>query len=239
MTTPTLQSLTPVISPGFLAADTDPAKADWVMLGFPFDGTCSFRPGTRFGPAAVRAASQGVETYSPRQDRDLEDLNFADMGDLDLAIGDAAKALEQIETAAASVLAEGKKLVGIGGEHLVSYPLIKAAFEQYPDLKVVQFDAHADLRDSYLDTGLSHPCVMRRVVELLRPEALLQVGIRSGTRDEFAWMKENKTLMASFEQFHSRLLWLKTNTPIYLTMTWTSSTPVSCRARHPRARRLR
>ncbi len=181
----------PVMFPSWMGAEETAETAQWVMVGLPYDGTTSFRPGTRFGPASIREASWGLETYSPLWHRELgEDITYHDAGDLEFPMGNREETLARIYRATKEVLASGKKWFGIGGEHLVTYPTIQAMVEQYPDLAILHFDAHADLRQDYLGEPLSHATVLRRCVELIDPAHFVQVGIRSGTREEFTWMKE-------------------------------------------------
>jgi agmatinase len=171
----------------FLACDSEYAQADAALFGAAFDGTVSYRPGARFGPKAIRAESYGLESYSPYQDRDVSDLSVFDGGDLELPCGDSAAALTLIEAQTAKVLADGKKPVLLGGEHLVTLGAVRAAHAQYPDLRVLHFDAHADLRDDYLGDKLSHASVLRRVWDLLGDGRIHQFGIRSGERAEFVF----------------------------------------------------
>lgn len=178
----------------FIGCDCPYEKADAVLFGAPYDSTTSFRPGTRFGCKAMRSDSFGIETYSPYQDLDLEDYNVCDLGDLELPFGNSPRALEQIYDTAKEILQDGKLPVLLGGEHLVSLGAIKAAAEQYPDLHVVHFDAHTDLREDYLGETLSHATVMRRVWDILGDGRLHQFGIRSGERAEFSWAKTHTDL---------------------------------------------
>lgn len=178
---------------GFMACDKDPREAHTILFGAPFDSTTSFRPGTRFGSAAIRQESYGLETYSPYQDKDLEDTAVCDLGDLELCFGDPARALDAIQDQADAILAEGKRPFLIGGEHLVTLGAFRAAFRKYPDLHVIHFDAHADLREDYLGTPLSHACVLRRCWELVGDGRIFQFGIRSGTREEFRWAQDHVT----------------------------------------------
>lgn len=187
------------------------------MVGLPYDGTTSYRPGTRFGPEAIRTASWGVETYSPQLDRDLSAIKYYDAGDLDFPIGNREKILAQIYTNTKETLALGKKWLGIGGEHLVSFPAFQAYAEQYPDIGILHFDAHADLRDDFLGEPLSHATVLRRMIDCISPDRLVQVGIRSGPKEEFDWMKTHNTLVQSREMLGSALARLK-NRPVYLTV---------------------
>ena len=173
----------------FLACDKDFEKADIIMFGAPFDSTTSFRPGTRFGPNAVRSESFGIETYSPYQNADMEDINVMDSGDIELRIGDTEAVLEQIEERAGTILSAGKLPLMIGGEHLVTLGAFRAAAEKYPDIHIVHFDAHADLRDDYLGVKNSHACVLRRCHDIVGDGRIHQFGIRSGERAEFEFAK--------------------------------------------------
>lgn len=187
----------PFIPRSWMGACETFGEADWVIVGLPYDGTTSFRPGTRFGPEAVRSASWGLETYSPLCDKDLETRRYFDAGELEFPLGNRDAILALIRKNAREVLAGGKRWLGVGGEHLVTYPVIQAYVEKYPDLAVLHFDAHADLRDDYLGEQLSHATVLRRVADLIGPERLVQIGIRSGPREEFEWMRRHGTLLES------------------------------------------
>lgn len=178
----------------FLACDASFEDATTVLFGAPFDSTTSFRPGTRFASRAIRADSFGLETYSPYQDKDLEDLAIFDAGDLELSFGRVDLALKDIKQQTATILAAKKRPFMIGGEHLVTLGAFEAIFEQYPDIHIIQFDAHTDLRDTYLDAKLSHATVMRRVHDLIGDDKIYQFGIRSGERAEFKFAKEHTHL---------------------------------------------
>lgn len=177
----------------FLGCDNEYGESDIVVFGAPFDSTTSFRPGTRFASRTMRSESYGLETYSPYQDKDLEDLNIFDGGDLELCFGDTQKALEAIESYTTRVLRDDKLPVMIGGEHLVTLGAVRAVARKYPDLYVVHFDAHADLRDDYLGATLSHATVLHRVWDLIGDHRIYQFGIRSGERSEFHWGKDHVT----------------------------------------------
>lgn len=169
----------------FIACDSDYESANTVIFGAPFDSTTSYRPGTRFGSSAIRSESFGIETYSPYQDRDLLDYSIFDAGDPELCIGSVETALQQIEDIAAEILADGKRPVMLGGEHSVTLGAARAVYKKYKDLYIIQFDAHADLRDDYLGVKNSHACVMRRCYEMVGDGHIYQFGIRSGEREEF------------------------------------------------------
>ncbi|HBG49253.1 MAG TPA: agmatinase [Cyanobacteria bacterium UBA9971] len=187
------------------------------MVGLPYDGTCSYRPGARFGPELIRIASYGLESYSPIQERDLDDVKFYDAGEIEFQLGNREDSLQKIETAAEETLLHNKKWLGVGGEHLVTFPAIKAYSKKYPELYVIHFDAHADVREDYIEEKLSHACVMRRISEIITPDNLIQIGIRSGTQEEFEWMKENNTIAKTQEEFKERLKFPE-NKPVFLSV---------------------
>lgn len=204
----------------FIGCDCAYTQADTVIYGAPFDSTASFRPGARFGPAAMRHESFGLETYSPYQDADLLDCRVCDSGDLELCIGDAQLALDAIEARAAEILKDGKFPLLVGGEHLVTLGAVRACAQVYPDLHVIQFDAHADLRDEYLGARLSHACVMRRCHDLLGDGHIHQFCIRSGERDEFAFAREHTHLhIFGFDGLGQTVLELEQRgVPVYVTV---------------------
>lgn len=202
----------------YMACETEYEKADIVMFGAPYDGTTSFRPGTRFGPAQIRRESFGLETYSPYQKLDLTDTAVCDLGDLELCPGDSASALGDITARTAQILSDGKLPFMIGGEHLVTLGAMRAAAEFYPALHIIHFDAHTDLRDDYLGVKLSHACVIRRCHELLGDGRIHQFGIRSGDRPEWVWAEKHTDMHAfSFDGLKKTLLMLK-GLPVYLTV---------------------
>ena len=174
-----------------LACDATYEEADIVIFGAPFDSTTSFRPGARFGPAAIRHESFGLESYSLYQDKDLTDYAIMDSGDLELCFGSSEAALEDIRNRAKTILSDAKFPLLIGGEHLVTLGAVRAVLERYPDLHIIHFDAHADLRMDYLGAELSHACVMRRCHELTGDGRIHQFCIRSADREEAAFAKEH------------------------------------------------
>lgn len=175
----------------FIGCDALYEDSSIVIFGAPFDSTTSFRPGARFGPSAIRHESFGLETYSPYQDKDLTDYAIFDRGDLELCFGDSSLALADIENCSAEILKSGKFPFLIGGEHLVSLGSIRAVLKQYPNLHIVHFDAHADLRDDYLGAKLSHACVIRRCHDLIGDNRIHQFCIRSGDKSEFEFAKSH------------------------------------------------
>ena len=182
----------------YMGCDCGYEEADLVLFGAPFDSTTSFRPGTRFAGGAIRSDSYGLELYSPYQDRTLEACRIFDMGDLELSIGSSEKVLGQIEETAGEIFRAGKRPFLVGGEHLVTLGSVRAAARKYPDLHIIHFDAHTDLRRDYLGVELSHACVLRRCWEILGDGRIHQFGIRSGEREEFEWAREGHTDLHPF-----------------------------------------
>ena len=205
----------------FIGCDKPFDDAKVVLFGAPYDSTTSFRPGTRFGPAAMRAESFGIETYSMLQDRDLaEDASVFDSGDLELPFGAPDAALDMIESRASEILDAGKTPFLLGGEHLVTLGSVRAVAKRYPDLHIVHFDAHADLREDYLGVKLSHACVLRRCHDVLGDGRIFQFGIRSGTRDERQFMKDGHvtTELFSDSTLPEVIKKIGPNAPVYLTV---------------------
>lgn len=183
----------------FIGCESDFEESNLVVFGAPFDGTCTFRPGSRFGPYKIRIDSYGLETYSPYLDKDLLDYKIHDAGDLELTFGNALASLEDIKNFSKMIVKENKMPLMIGGEHLVTLPVVEAVYEKYPDLVLLHFDAHTDLRKDYMGQSLSHSTVIRKVWDFLGDNKIYQFGIRSGLREEFLWSeKEGHTFMNKF-----------------------------------------
>lgn len=204
----------------FIGCDSAYEDAKIVLFGAPFDSTTSFRPGARFGPGAIRHESFGIETYSPYKDKDLTDYAVFDAGDLELCFGDARTALTDIRNCAETILSDGKTPFLIGGEHLVTLGAFEAVYKKYPDVHVIHFDAHADLRDDYLGAKLSHACVMRRIHDLTGDGKIHQFCIRSGDREEFLFAKEHTDMhkfdFTGLDELIGKLK--KQNTPVYFSV---------------------
>lgn len=203
----------------FIAAEADFDEARAVIFGAPFDGTTSFRPGTRFGPGAIRAESDGIETYSPYQNKDLEDIAVFDSGDLLLPFGNTEAVLEEICARTAEILEAGKMPVMLGGEHLVTLGAVRAMVQKYPELHIIHFDAHTDLRDDYLGERLSHATAIRRCHDLLGDGRIHQFGIRSGERAEWDFAFAH----TDFHPFNVKdvldvVLALGSDVPVYVTL---------------------
>ena len=209
--------LTPNIET-FIACESSYEEAQTVLFGAPYDSTTSYRPGTRFASRAIRSESFGLETYSPYQDKDLEEIQVFDSGDLELSFGRVDLALPDIKARTQTILADNKRPFMIGGEHLVTLPAVEATFEKYPDLQVIQFDAHTDLREAYLDAKLSHATVIRRIHDFLGDGKIHQFGIRSGERAEFQFAKEHTNLHKYNLDGLKETVAALNDTPVYLTI---------------------
>lgn len=201
-----------------MGCDCEYSEAETILFGAPFDSTTSYRPGTRFGSSAIRRESYGIESYSPYQDKDLYDGFVMDSGDLELCFGNTEYALQAIQERTEMILEDGKRPFLLGGEHLVTLGAFRAIAKKYPDVVIIHFDAHADLREEYLGVKLSHACVLRRCWELIGDQRIFQFGIRSGDREEFAWGKEHViTRKFDLEGLEDVLEQLK-GRPVYFTL---------------------
>ncbi len=202
----------------FLGCDSGYDEAEAVIFGAPFDGTTSYRPGTRFASRVMRAESYGLETYSPYQDKDIMDLSVFDGGDLDLPFGNVQAVLRMIEEKTDDILQDKKLPIMIGGEHLATLGAVRAAARRYPDLYMLHFDAHADVREDYLGETLSHATVMRRCWDILGDGRIFQFGIRSGDREEFQWAKEH-VIQTKFDFTNLQtVVSIINKRPVYLTI---------------------
>lgn len=220
-------TLTPPSTPFHMAETaTVPVSGSLNLIGFGFDGTACFRKGTRNGPDALRDVSEDIESYSPYLDADLEQCRFVDMGNLQLGVSDDVEQQWQSATddferlfGARDLEKEKIRIMTLGGEHSISYGPIKKYLEQYPDLVLVHLDAHADLRDGYEGYHFSHASIIRRALDHFGPDhQLIQYGIRSGTKEEYQWMRENKTIRSSRDSFLQDIAAISANRPVYLTL---------------------
>lgn len=206
------------VNPPFMACEADFENSEIVLFGAPFDGTVSYRPGTRFASAEIRKESFGIESYSPHYKKGLEDINVCDSGDLELPFGNSRAALDMIQERTRAILKDEKVPFMVGGEHLVTLGAVEATYEKYPDLCILQFDAHADLREDYMGEKLSHACVIRRCHDLIGDDRIFQLGIRSMTKEEDKFADEHtkqcKFTLANLEEYLAEI----GNRPVYLTI---------------------
>ncbi|NFA41276.1 agmatinase [Clostridium botulinum] len=202
----------------FIGCDNNYDESKIVVFGAPFDSTTSFRPGTRFASKVMRSESFGIETYSIYQDRDLEDICIFDGGDLELSFGNPENALTDIENFTAKLINDNKIPCMIGGEHLVTLGAFRAISKKYPDIHVIHFDAHADLRDEYLGQKLSHATVMHRIWDIIGDNRIFQFGIRSGEKSEIYWGQNHVfTNIFNFHRLEQITNELK-GKPVYFTL---------------------
>lgn len=202
----------------FIGCESSYDEATVVLFGAPFDGTVSYRPGTRFAPHAIRSESYGLETYSPYQDKDITEGAIFDSGDIELCFGNPQRVLDDIQERTHKILSDGKLPFMIGGEHLVTLGAFKAVAEKYPDVHIIHFDAHTDLREEYLGERLSHASVIRRCHDIVGDGRIYQFGIRSGEREEFYWAKEHTHLNKfNFDGLEDLVSKLK-DKPVYFTL---------------------
>lgn len=202
----------------FIACDAGFEESPIVLFGAPFDSTTSYRPGARFGSAAIRHESYGLETYSPYLDKDLEDIKVFDSGDIELPMGSAEMTLDAISERTAEILKAGKMPIMLGGEHLVTLGAFREVQKKYKDVQIVHFDAHADLRDDYLGVKLSHACVMRRCHDIIGDGKIHQYGIRSGDRSEWMFAREGHTDLHPFTLKDVASIDIPSSTPVYFTI---------------------
>jgi agmatinase len=208
----------PFIETTYISANASFEKSKGVILGCPYDGSASFRPGARFGPSAIRRASLGIETFSPYFQRDLSQCSVHDMGDLELPLGEKKISLGLIRNGLGKILSGKKFPILLGGDHLITLPIIEEMLTIYPRLHLLQIDAHTDLREDYLGEPLSHSTVMRKVIDHLGEGRLFQVGIRSGTEEEFKLAKKMKSIVSLDPGPLSSMIKRLRNQPVYITL---------------------
>ncbi len=204
----------------FIKSHPNYEESKAVLYGIPMDWTVSYRPGSRFGPNKIREVSIGLEEYSPYLDRELEDVKFFDAGDIPLPFGNPEKSLLEIETYVHTLLKDNKIPMGMGGEHLVSLPVMKAVASKYDDLAIIHFDAHTDLRENYEGEEYSHSTPIRKIADHIGPKNVYSFGIRSGMKEEFEWAKEQGMHLYKFEVLEPLKQVLPTleGRPVYITI---------------------
>lgn len=191
---------------------------DLVMVGLPFDGTETFRKGTKDGPDSMRCYSDSIETFSPDFERDITDLNVSDAGNVVFKSNSVKKVLSDIGDTAAYMMEKGKKALYIGGEHLVTFPLIKKYHEKYPDLHVLYFDAHADSRDQFGGSPFSHSAVVHLMADFVPAKNIHLFGIRSFEKKEYYWLKKKKISVDRKIENLGRVIDSVKNSPVYITI---------------------
>ena len=206
----------------FMGAKRNPDDCSIGIFGVNYDGTCSFKPGARFGPEAIRQVSSCLETYCPNLNKDLEDILYVDFGSILIDKNDSKSVIESVKSATNFLINKRLSPIMLGGEHSITTGAIEALVKKYPDLILVQLDAHADLRESYIGNKHSHACTMKRCLEVLPEKKILQVGIRSGTKEEFQIMHDNNQLVNFYPGGNAQKLRQAlipySKCPIYLTI---------------------
>jgi agmatinase len=202
----------------FVGCKSSYEDSDIVLFGAPFDSTTSYRPGTRFGPSAIRTESIGLETYSPYSDGDLTECKIFDSGDLVLPFGSAERALDEIYDRTKNIVNDGKIPFMLGGEHTVTFGAFRAIVEKYPDVHMIHFDAHTDLRDTYYGEYLSHATVIKRCYDLVGDKKIFHFGLRSGAKDEFVFAQEHNTIEKHSCKTLDKVLPLLKDKPVYITI---------------------
>jgi agmatinase len=204
----------------FIKSHPSYEQSSVVIYGMPMDWTVSYRPGSRFGPARIREVSIGLEEYSVYLDRELEEVKFFDAGDIPLPFGNPQRSIDMIEDYIDQLLSDGKIPFGMGGEHLVSWPVMKAVAKKNPDLAIIHMDAHTDLREEYEGEALSHSTPIRKIAEHIGPENVYSFGIRSGMKEEFQWAKVNGMHISKFEVLEplKEILPKLEGRPVYVTI---------------------
>jgi len=206
----------------FMGAKRNPDNCSIGIFGVNYDGTCSFKPGARFGPEAIRQVGSCLETYCPKLDKDLEDIMYVDFGSIIIDKNDSLSVIESVKSATNFLINKRLSPIMLGGEHSITRGAIEALVKKYPDLILIQLDAHADLRESYIGNKHSHACTMKRCLEVLPEKKILQIGIRSGTKEEFQFMNDNNQLVnflpGGNTQELKKALLPYSNSPIYLTI---------------------
>ena len=204
--------------PPFFLGSCDPAEADIALFGVCWDGTSSFKAGSRFAGFAVREASFGMEEFSFYQQASLMDVRYADLGDLFLPPGQKERVLADIGGAVRELRAKKLFPLAFGGEHLVALPLILAAFDEHPDLALIHFDAHADLRPEMWDDPLTHATVIARAADKIGWKNLFQFGIRSGSAEEWELAQRHGTQHPFSVEAIDAVLERLGDRPLYVTL---------------------
>ena len=209
-------------SPIYMGAKSNPDNCSIGIFGVNYDETCSFKTGARFGPNAIRKVSRCLETFCPRLGKDLDEINYIDLGSIEIKKNNSESVIEAVKLATNYLIKKKLTPIMLGGEHSITTGAIEALVNKYPDLVLIQLDAHADLRESYMGNKNSHACTMQRCLEVLPKKKILQVGIRSGTKEEFKFMNQKNQLVnfipgGNAQEFKKALL-PYVNSPIYLTV---------------------
>jgi agmatinase len=204
----------------FLGANKKGSRGEAAIIGVPFDGTKSNRPGTRFGPEAIRKGSLSLEVYGPYLDRDLDNLDYVDLGDLEVSHGSVEKMTEQVSESVENVLKLNMQPILLGGEHTITIGAVKAMIKKYPDLVILQLDAHTDFCTQHEGESSYYLEALKRIIHEIPPDRFYRLGVRSGSREEF--LKSGIKLPLAFNgeirDVGHVLNSIPKNAPIYVTL---------------------
>jgi len=212
----------------FLGVQNDEKKARYVVLSSPYEGTVSYGTGTKKGPNAIIEASRQVETYDIELARDFAECGIYTADELEVSHSSPEKNCGYVQEAVASVLADGKVPILLGGEHSVSVGAFDAiaARKGAEGVSVLHLDAHADMRDEYEGTACNHACAMRRCREKLHA---VSVGIRSYSLEEAEEIKKKKYDIFGVEFDEAKVLG-KLRKDVYITIDLDAFDPSECPA---------
>jgi len=171
-----------------ITSPSEEGEPSTLVYGVPFDSTHSYRPGTRFGPDAIREAFNNIEIFMPQFSVDLEIVNIDDLGNTKHTVV-AKEMLDMVSKITSELIKKEKQLIVLGGEHLITL----GTFPSFPkNTGYIVFDAHYDLRDEYADIKLSHAAYLRRMIEKIGSDRIIHVGARSFVKEELAFKEEHK-----------------------------------------------
>lgn len=200
-------------------------RYELAIIGVPFDEKSSYLRGAAEGPGAIRASSTG-KARNPETELgvDLEhDTVIVDLGDVDTS-GDVDKTFREIETAVAAVLKKKARPIILGGDHSISYPVLKAMARTFRALDILHFDAHPDLYEDLYGDRLSHACPFARIMEDGLAESLVQVGVRAATAMQRASARRLGVRMVEMKDFREGLV-LSFRNPLYISFDLDSLDP--------------
>lgn len=201
---------------GFYFANSDLKSAEVLILGIGYDKTSSYLSGSRFAPNLIREGAENIETYSLYQKRDLNEIKICDLGNFIFQNERPEEFIKEVKNLIKDYLSKEKKMVIIGGEHTITYPIVMAFKEYYENLAVIIFDAHSDLRDEFLGERYCHATISKRILELVGQENLYQFGIRSLTKE---CIEKNKNLyLLKIEEPLKKIISSLKNKKIYLSL---------------------
>ena len=169
----------------------DYENAAMVLFGAPFESRTIRRRGVAKAPSAIRSTFPDIETFSPYNRADMTDVSIFDAGDLDLSGKEVITAIDAVESFCGKIHDDGKTPAMMGGEHILTFGAVRAAAARWPELAVLHFDAHADLKREFRGETFSDLTLMRRVWDILGDDRIYQFGVRSGSREEFEWSMQH------------------------------------------------